>query len=479
MARPKLKDRTVLDWLRFTIPYKYDESDCVTVLSANNNKLKKYKVDGTSTRDLLYSIVNVLGLDGINYTNASVGTLEKLESASYGYTGTFVLGHCRIMYREPTEYMALDQIRMGICVELSSHALRDIEQSVSFTGWIDFFGNIRDFFPDARFTRIDIASDFFRDLKWLSAEGFHRLLKTKRFTVCLNSKSLPRFQGSVKNYKDIAETVYIRRPTSSYMLRIYNKFDERINFHGDVWLKKNNIKHWTRWEIQYNSDSAPQVADQIMLGVNPATIWHDTICQLISVQVPASAVGTNQKKKFVKVPWRKPRARKAVSVWVPVWWYDFIDAEHIPVFDITGKQPHYTYDKHMSWIGRCVLPTMVKDLLVQIVQGGDLNAYLNHVLSQGLSKLTPKDVDDVLKYAKQIRASKFYKLDNQFDFTQAIEGIADKFTGMAEARIYERRNEAVKDMGINNSIAFVPYDDYLHRHGSANNKANLKGTGVI
>ena len=152
---------------------------------------------------------------------------------------------------------------------------------------------------------------------------------------------------------------------------------------------------------------------------------------------------------------------------------------HIPSFDFSGKSPHYTYDKHMAWLGRCVLPTFVKDLLVQIVQGGNVETYLNHILNQGLVKLKPKDVDDIFYYAKQIRKSKFYKSDNKFEFTKDLQDIADKFTGMATARVYELRNQTKIHRDDLTDITLDSYEKFLREHGISNNFYNLKGTGVI
>lgn len=477
-GRPK-RTRTVLDWLRVTIPYKYDPNDCIKdYLSDNNNAMTAYRVKDT-TKDLIYSVINVLSLDGVNYTNASVATMNRLERAMFNYSGTFVIGHARIMYKQARKYMPLSSIKMGICLELSSHALRDIEQSEHFTNWIEFFQNIKHYFPDARFTRIDIASDYFKDMKRLSAEGLHRLLKDKKIDFVTTSRSAPRYQGSIVDKKDTGETVYIQSPTSSYMLRVYNKKVERINSHGDAWLKHNKIKHWVRWEIQYNADSAPQVADEIINGVDPAWIWHDTINKLMSFQVSDAVVGKNHKHQYVKVKWLSPRTKKLKDVWVPKWWDDFMSSQHIPHFDMSGKTPHWTYDKHMDWIAKCVLPTFSKDLIVQIMQGGDVDTYLNHLIDQGMSKLKPKDIDDIMHYASQIRASEFYKTDSQFAFTKLIKHVSDRITGMIEARVYNLRNQNKVNADDLTEIKIEEYDVYCQEHGLSNNYYNLKGTGVI
>lgn len=474
------KTRCVLDWLRITIPYEYDENDTISdYLSNNNNPMTAYRVSETSAEALIYAVINCLGLDGVNYTNASIASLVKLEKANYGYSGTYVIGHARIMYKQARKYMPLSSIKMGVCLELSSHALRDIEQSSSFTNWIDFFQNVKKFFPNARFARIDVACDFFKDMKRLSAEGLHRLLKDKKINFVTTSRSDPRYQGSIHNGKDHAETVYINSPQSRFMLRVYNKFFERIESHGDAWLKHNRIKNWVRWEVQYNADSAPDVAERIIQGEDPASIWHDTIYRLMSFQVPDTIVGKNQKHKYVKVDWLNPFSKKIEQVWVPTWWNDFMDDNHIPKFDFSGKSPHYTYDKHMDWIGKCVLPAFVKDLLVQILQGGDVDTYLNHLLDQGMTKLSPKDIDDIVHYAKEIRQSDFYKTDNQFQFTKTVNQIADRFTGMVEARVYDFRNRDKLNVDDLEPIKIQEYEDFIKEHGISNNYYNLKGKGVI
>lgn len=478
MARNRT--RCVLDWLRVTIPYQYDENDKISnYLSNNNNPMTAYRVSTTSTKSLIYAVINVLGLDGQNYTDASISSLTKLERANFGYTGTFVLGHARIMYKQARKYMPLSSIKMGICLELSSHALRDIEQTDGFKNWIVFFQTIQTYFPDARFTRIDIACDFMKDMKRLSAEGLHRLLKDKKVKFVTTSRSAPRYQGEVHGHKDCAETVYINRPKSRYMLRVYNKYYERLNSHGDAWLRKNKIKFWTRWEVQFNADSAPDVANEIVQGVDPASIWHDTIYRLMSFQVPDTIVGNNRKHKYVKVDWKNPFSHKVERVWVPKWWDDFMSQDHIPSFDMSGKTPHYTYDKHMNWIAKCVLPTFVKDLLVQILQGGDVDAYLNHLVDQGMEKLSPKDIDDLVHYAKQIKASNFYKTNSKFEFTKTVDAIANQFTGMVSARVYDFRNKDKLNASDLDEIRFEEYDNFIKEHGISNHYYNLKGKGVI
>ena len=472
--------RCVLDWLRITIPYKYDENDTISnYLSNNNNPMTAYRVHEHSAEALIYAVINCLGLDGVNYTNASIASLTKLEKANYGYSGTYVIGHARIMYKQARKYMPLSSIKMGVCLELSSHALRDIEQSSSFTNWIDFFRNVKEFFPNDRFARIDLACDFFKDIKRLSAEGLHRLLKDKKIKFVTTSRSNPRYQGHICNGKDHAETVYINSPKSRFMLRVYNKFVERIESHGDAWLKHNRIKNWVRWEVQYNADSAPDVAARIIQGEDPASIWHDTIYRLMSFQVSPTIVSTNRKHKYVKVDWLNPFSKKVERVWVPTWWNDFMGDNHIPKFDFSGKSPHYTYDKHMNWIGKCVLPTFIKDLLVQIIQGGDVDTYLNHLLDQGMTKLSPRDIDDIVHYAKEIRQSNFYKTDNQFEFTKTVDRIADRFTGMVEARVYDFRNKDKFNGDDLEPIKIQEYEDFISEHGISNNYYNLKGKGVI
>lgn len=482
MAGRPTKTRCVLDWLRVTIPYQYDKNDKIeNYLSSNNNLQTAYRVSKTSAKDLIYAVINTLSLDGVGYTNASIATLNKLESALYGYDGTFVIGHARIMYKKPLKYMTKSSIKMGICLELSSHALRDIEQSKYFKNWITFFQTIKHYFPNARFSRIDIATDYFKDMKRLSAEGLHRLLKDKKINFISSSRSNPRYQGKVdkKTKKDIGETVYIQSPNSAFMLRVYNKYQERLYSHGDAWLKKNNIKNWTRWEVQFNADSAPKVADEIINGTNPSWIWHETISHLMSFQVSHKIVTTNQKGKYVQVDWLGPRSKKIKKVWVPKWWDDFLNKDHIPQFDFSGKTPHWTYDKHMNWLAKCVLPAFVKDLLVQILQGGDVDTYMNHLLDQGMSKLQPKDVDDLVHYSKQIQASDFYKTDNQFKFTKTVNKIADTFTRMVSARIYEERNYSKLKQDDLREIKLHEYEEFVKAHGISNNYYNLKGTGVI
>ena len=68
MAGRPSRTRCVLDWLRITIPYAYNENDKITdYLSKNNNLQTAYRVSETSAQDLIYAVINTLGLDGVNY----------------------------------------------------------------------------------------------------------------------------------------------------------------------------------------------------------------------------------------------------------------------------------------------------------------------------------------------------------------------------------------------------------------------------
>ena len=164
---------------------------------------------------------------------------------------------------------------------------------------------------------------------------------------------------------------------------------------------------------------------------------------------------------------------------MPDWWDEFLDKDHVPTFDFSGKTPHWTYDRHMEWLGKCVLPTFVKDLLVQILQGGNVDAYLNHLLDQGMSKLQPKDIDDLVTYSRQIQASDFCKTDNQFKFTKTVKQIGDRFTGMVSARIYDQRNKLKITQDDLQEIKLHDYEVFIKEHGISNNYFNLQGKGVI
>lgn len=474
----RIQNRVVLDWIRFTIPYEYDDSNSLEILSYQNNLQTVYKVDEVSAKSLIYVVINALGLDGQNYTDASVATMSRLSKTFYGYAKTLVLGHARLMYMEPKKWMSSSNAKKGICVELSSHALRDIENSKGFENWFRFFYNLKHLFPTVNFSRIDVAADFFKNMNRLSAEGLHKLLKDKKVKFVSSVKSPPRYQGSIIDKRDQAETVYIGRPQSSMMLRVYNKFEERIASHGDTWLKTNKIKNWVRWEIQFNAESAPKIADFIVNGTSPSQIWHDAIAHMLSFQVDSKIVGTNQKHKFVKTDWKSSRG-KVKSVWVPKFWSDFMNTDLVPKFDYSGKQPHYTYDKHMDWLARAVLPTFVKDILVQIIQGGDVDTYLNHILDQGMSKLSPKDIDELVLYAQQIKKSKFYETGNQFEFMETVKNIESRFSGMIAQRVYDTRNSNKVDGSYFEEIMVQSYKDFLAQFGYGNNIKKLKQEHII
>lgn len=470
-----------MDWLRVTIPYQYDENDKISnYLSNNNNPMTAYRVSTTSTKSLIYAVINVLGLDGQNYTDASISSLTKLERANFGYTGTFVLGHARIMYKQARKYMPLSSIKMGICLELSSHALRDIEQTDGFKNWITFFQTIQTYFPDARFTRIDLACDFMKDMKRLSAEGLHRLLKDKKVKFVTTSRSAPRYQGEVHGHKDCAETVYINRPKSRYMLRVYNKYYERLNEHGDAWLKHNRIKHWTRYELEIHERIASHVIGLLRSGVSASQIWLDLIRKLMYIQASSDDVKKGRVKSIeTQVFDVKNKIYKTKVVIVPKFWAEFIDNSNVPKFDYTGKTPSWTYDKHMHWFGSAVMPSFTKDLLAQIMQGCDVNTYLNQIFSQSLSKLQPADVDDIIHWAKSLKVSKFKQAKNEFDFTSMLKSMSDRFTGMIGQRLYDLRNKNrfTEDDLITHEIE--EYENFVKEYGLANEIVRLKQKGII
>lgn len=470
MSRSRISDRCVLDWIRFSVPYQYDPNTKVTdYLSDNNNLMTAYQVNQESAKALLYAVMNAVGLDGENYTNASVNTMNRLNKALWSYDSTIVKGHSRFMYKEAKKFMPLSSINMGVCVELSSHALRDVEQSRGFTNWLDWFSNLFRLFPNIKFTRIDIASDFFHKLRHLDSYHLQRMVKyqTRPYITPFRTSHYDE-TNDTKTGAPLGSTFYLGKPQSKWMLRVYDKKLERIYQHGDTWLLNNKIKNWCRWEVQYNRDSAPQVADLIGNGVSPSTIWLDSVRKIL-------CVCANDKDKNTVILQKS----KTQKVEVPEWWADFVDYDSKPKFDYSGKSPHYTYDRHMNWLGRAVLPSFVKDLIVQIYLGGDPNKWLNHVLNQSLNKLTPKDIDDLVQYANQIQLSKFHQSDDSFDFRETVEAIGDKVTGMIAQRVYDQRNDTKLNKDDLKTIPVSKYEDFMNQFGVSNHYLKLKHQGVI
>lgn len=482
MSKSKMQARTVLDWLRFTIPYEYDKNDSIPYLSNNCNPLRAYHVKTESAQSLLYAVINALSMDGVNYTDASIQGLANLSKASLGYDGTWVICHVRVMYKEMKEYMPLSQIKMGVCVEISSHGLRDIENSKDFTTWNAWLKNFKDIFPNAQCTRIDLASDFFKDLHHLTPRGLRDIALGKGHRKIV---SLPKYHNYIERIDSKAQQVvgscyYIGDRRNSYMLRAYDKYEERLFAHGDSWLKHHKIKNWTRYEIQCNKKTASHVIGLLANGVSAAQIWLDLIRKLMYIEASPSDK-KHGRSRFIEVQVYSVKKRDFIKkvVEVPYWWAEFVDFNNIPSFDYTGKTPHWTYDRHMDWIGRAVLPSFIKDLIAVIYEGGDPDTYFNHIINQGMSKLQPRDVDDIVNYLKSIKVSKFKKNNNQFAFTKTITQISDRVTGMIGQRLYDMRNDGKFDKESLHQIQLQNYIDFINEYGIANDIAKLRANGVI
>lgn len=484
MARPRIQDRTVLDWLRIVVPYPYDKTKKIPYLSYNNNPLNAYLVDVKKAKSLLYIVANAMGLDGQNYTNASLATLNALKRAHYGYDGTYVFGHARVMYKEIKSYLPLSEIKMGMCIDLSSHALRDIENSRGFENWSKWLDNFHNIFPQAKYKRVDLASDFFHDLGLLTPSGLKKLAvgSRGRLLICTRVRKGRNIESiDFVNHKMSGQTfeVGVRRG-SSYYLRAYDKFHERLNEHGDAWLKHNRIKHWTRYELEIHERIASHVIGLLRSGVSASQIWLDLIRKLMYIQASSDDVKKGRVKSIeTQVFDVKNKIYKTKVVIVPKFWAEFIDNSNVPKFDYTGKTPSWTYDKHMHWFGSAVMPSFTKDLLAQIMQGCDVNTYLNQIFSQSLSKLQPADVDDIIHWAKSLKVSKFKQAKNEFDFTSMLKSMSDRFTGMIGQRLYDLRNQNrfTEDDLITHEIE--EYENFVKEYGLANEIVRLKQKGII
>ena len=96
-----------------------------------------------------------------------------------------------------------------------------------------------------------------------------------------------------------------------------------------------------------------------------------------------------------------------------------------------------------------------------------------------MSKLQPKDVDDIVNYLKSIKVSKFKKNNNQFTFTKTITQISDRVTGMIGQRLYDMRNDGKFDKESLHQIQLQNYIDFVNEYGIANDIAKLRANGVI
>lgn len=478
MARPKVKDRIVLDWLRFSIPYEFNENDSKQYLSNNLNPQRAYKVNRESAKSLLLVVLNALSLDGKNYTNASLASLSAVNKALYGYDKTYMVGRSHVMLKTPERYMTKSALKMGVCVDLSSHALRDIENSSEFTNWTDWLLNIRELFPSVKFSRVDLAADFFHDLKQLTPLGLHKIARQsygRKLHVNHIYRSKTIVTTDLRNGKIDGSTFYLGSSSSSYMLRVYDKYNERLNSHGDSWLKKSKIKNWTRYEFECHSVSG-RVIELLANGVDAGSIWLDLLRKMMFIQASPREQGV-----FIDVLKfnSKSKKYKTKKVEVPKFWAKFVKKSNVPKFDYKGKSPHWTYDKHMKWLEMSVLPSFTKDLLAQIMQGGDVETYLNHIIKQGMSKLTPRDADDIVKWSESLKVSTFKARNNEFDFRSMIKDISDQFTGMVGQRYYDLKNVAYVKADDFAEIELQNYADFIVQNGLKNDVNRLVKNHVI
>lgn len=483
MSRPKLHDRSVLDWARIRIPYKYDKTDAINYSSANNNPLKAYALDVQECKSLPYRVLNALGIDGYQFTNASMATVSKISEAKWGYSGTVVLGHIKLMYMDIKDHLPASQCEMGVCLELSSHALRDIENAKGFTNWFQWFQDFYTVFPNAVATRIDIAADFFHDLHQLTPLGLSRL-GLGAYGRTLHTKTRKNQyiedQDTAKK-KRIGETYSFGKRTNNIYLRVYDKLQERIHEHGDSWLKDNRIKNWTRWEFELKNKAACDAVNQLLSGVPASQIWLDLVRRTCWVEANDKEKGNPVKAKKIAVQVFDPRNKvyKLKYKWVPNFWANFIDGDNVPSFDYSGKTPHWTYDRHMTWLGKSVLPSFTKDLLVELMQGGDANTYLNQIFQQSMSKLAPKDVDEIIKYSDALKTSNFKAQNNEFDFNKMLKTMSDRFTGMIAQRLYDLRNEAKFSEDDAKVREVEAYEDFIKEHGLENDLLKFKARNKL
>jgi hypothetical protein len=290
--------------------------------------------------------------------------LEKLKFSSWGrylYHNHYSLGHINVYFniaefpqlQGKIEYNPLDDPlvatiiggdqpplypgaditaklrKMGVCVELSSQALDELQGAFD----VDLFALLARIHanPKVRLTRLDLAAD--DKNKILDMDTIQDFTNKQQY----NSRTrYYKVFYTGEGLRTTGKTVYIGKKISDVFMRFYDKAKQTYNRKTQPDLYNS---HWIRAEIVFKRERATAALDEILKAGTDA--FGETVANLMNGFVTFTL----------------PDATRAERRTVAPWWLAFVDTVtrlkiHIP------KQAPSSVERSVNWLAYKLAPTL-------------------------------------------------------------------------------------------------------------------------
>lgn len=488
MANRSLKSRVVIDWVRFVLPYPFEEVPLKTYHyeSDHHNSLPA-GVPTDEAYALVVKFMNALSIDGDGKTDLSVFKLMKsatpydtrytrdgfdlrfndLPTPAWEKTNPDIIPADWIKktdYDKP--YMPVRRLEMGLKLDVQGRGCRYLEHALARDGhdWHWLMLKLRTLFPDLRVRRIDVAYDLFKKDNKLNPTHMGRLfLKERKYREHLRQLSKDQLTdvpthkyiktrrsqfkliegGELIHGQDTGSTFYLGRGSDAMMLRIYDKDAERVFSHGDTWRRNGKNRHyWYRWEVQTQSDIAQKVFNQMADGNTGGEIWLNCIRRMFMVLPTPLEI---KRKQTVKIPLKydikydrktKQYVKAPDLIEVPIWWANFIEESAIDQMHFTVKNKRSDIVSSENWCDGPVAHTMFQRLVRHILMGGNATQLMEHWLEQGNRQISYDDARAIESQVNFLRDMKNEKLlETSETEKQWAESVKDQFGDKLEARL--------------------------------------------
>ena len=260
---------------------------------------------------------------------------------------------------------------MGVCFILSAQGLRTFEEYTA-TSALTLLEIIHGD-PNIGVSRVDIACDDKSGV--LDMDTMWDFAKNDSYRTRLVSKS---FHESKKGENDGAKTIYFGAPKSLTRIRIYDKAKEHYDPDREPDLYNS---HWIRFEITLKGYYAQQAVDYL---VNADSLG-ETVSGIIA-----------DKFNFIN------RDNDNISrCTMPEWWHRFL-GQVGAVKLVSMLKPEHIIDTHADW-----LRYSVSRILAKVIEAIGEDAFINHVLEYGKSKLTDADKTQIKDYQESKRVERW------------------------------------------------------------------------
>lgn len=311
-------------------------------------------------------VQNTIMIDWLSFTvplGVDVFALIGIGPELFRDTGHGAMGYKHLyVYDNIKVYTAGTSDAMGIHVEMSGKGVRQFESTYNASPWV-FFAEVHSL--KGRFTRLDIAYDDFQylvDLDLIKTKINQGLYRTRFKSVRLSQEL------STSDNKKIGETIYFGSPSSSTLLRIYDKALES-NRSGE-------FPHWVRMELQLRSENANNFALQCLKP-------NAKVGEVYASVIKNYLVFINDNGDSNKSRWP-----------IADFWRDVIGS--VDKMQITKKPISRTLEDVKEWIEKQIIPSLVLLSVDKELNIRDLSWICNMII-ESVKRLNNKHLDILAK----------------------------------------------------------------------------------